>query len=137
MAALWRRSRGRIEVEIVSAFVVGAAAFVVAAVVGNAARSHVPAAVLGLLFIAAVIAVAWFGGIVYAAPVGLVTLQAFDWYFLPPLRVLDGATVFVLAVSMLTAVLIAEIASVAARRATASEEARDVLAEEQAALRRV
>ncbi|MCZ4491213.1 MAG: putative GAF-sensor signal transduction histidine kinase [Conexibacter sp.] len=137
MTVWWPRYRGRVEAEIVAAFLVGVAAFVIAAVVGNAARSHVPAALMGLLFIGAVLAVARFGGIVYAVPVGLVSLQAFDWYFLPPLRALDGATVFVLAVSILTAVLVAEVASRAGRRAAASEEARGVLSDEQAALRRV
>ena len=84
----WRR--GRFWVEIVLAVLVGVAAFVVAAVVGTAARSHVPAVLLGLLLLLAVLAVARFAGILYALPVGVVTIEAFDWYFLPPLRNLDG-----------------------------------------------
>ena len=83
----WRR--GRFWVEIVLAVVVGVAAFVVAAVVSTAARSHVPAALLGLLLLLVVLAVA--RG--FATQVG--------------------------------------------RRAAGSERARGVLAEEQAALRRV
>ena len=90
----WRR--GRFWVEIVLAVVVGVAAFVVAAVVSTAARSHVPTMLLGLVLLLAVLAVARFAGILYALPVGVVTILAFDWYFLPPLRNLDGATVLVL-----------------------------------------
>jgi hypothetical protein len=79
----WRR--GRFWAEVVLAVVVGVAAFVVAAVVSTAARSHVPAALLGLLLLLllVVLAVARFAGILYALPVGVVTIEAFDWYFLP------------------------------------------------------
>jgi K+-sensing histidine kinase KdpD len=117
--------------------VVGVAAFVLAALVSAAARTHVPTLVLGPFFVAVVLAVARFGGVVYAVPVGLVSLYAFDWYFLLPLRDLDTATLVVLGVSIVTAVLVAEIASRAGRRADSSEEARGVLADEQTALRRV
>jgi signal transduction histidine kinase len=137
MAAWWLRRHGRVEVEIASALVVGVAAFVVAAFVGNAARSHVPDLLMGLVFLGGVVAVAQFAGIVYAVPVGVVTFQAFDWYFLPPLRSLNGATVVLLALSLATSLLVAEVASRAGRRALVSEEAREVLADEQGALRRV
>jgi signal transduction histidine kinase len=137
MKARWLRYRERVELEIVLAFAVSAGAFVVAAVIGTAARGQVSPWIMGPLFIAVVLAIARFRGVVYAVPVGLVSLQAFDWYFLPPLRALDGATVFVLAVSILVAILVAEVASHAGRRAAVSEEARGVLADEQAALRRV
>jgi signal transduction histidine kinase len=131
----WRR--GRFWVEIVLALVVGVAAFVVAAVVSTAARSHVPAVLLGLLLLLAVLAVARFAGILYALPVGVVTIEAFDWYFLPPLRNLDGATVLVLGLFLGMAVIVGGVATQAGRRAAASEQARVVLADEQAALRRV
>lgn len=135
---LWsRRNRSRLEVEIVLALVVGAIAFALAAPVSRAAQSHVPALLLGLVFVAAVLAVARFAGLVYAVPVGLVSLLAYDWYFLPPYRALDAETAVVLGVSIVTSVLVAEIASHAGRRADASEQARDMLANEQAALRRV
>jgi signal transduction histidine kinase len=131
----WRR--GRFWVEIVLALVVGVAAFVVAAVVSTAARSHVPAVLLGLLLLLAVLAVACFAGIMYALPVGVVTIEAFDWYFLPPLRNLDGATVLVLGLSLGMSVIVGAVATQAGRRAAGSEQARGVLAGEQAALRRV
>ena len=131
----WRR--GWFWVEIVLAVVVGVAAFVAAAVVSTAARSHVPAVLLGLLFLLAVLAVARFAGILYALPVGVVTVLAFDWYFLPPLRNLDGATVLVLGLFLGMSVIVGTVATQAGRRAADSEHARGVLAGEQAALRRV
>ena len=132
-----QRRRGRFWVEIVLAVVVGVAAFVAAAVVSTVARSHVPAVLLGLFFLLVVLAVARFAGILYALPVGVVTIEAFDWYFLPPLRNLDGATVFVLALFLAVSVIVGGFATQAGRRAAGSEQARGVLAEEQAALRRV
>jgi len=131
----WRR--GRFWLEIVLAVLVGVAAFVVAAVVSTAARSHVPAGLLGVLLLLAVLAVARFAGILYALPVGVVTIEAFDWYFLPPLRNLDGATVLVLGLFLGMAVIVGAVATQAGRRAAGSEQARGVLADEQAALRRV
>jgi signal transduction histidine kinase/putative methionine-R-sulfoxide reductase with GAF domain len=124
-------------VEIVQAVLVGVAAFVVAAIVSTAARSHVPAVFLGLLLLLAVLAVARFAGILYALPVGVVTIEAFDWYFLPPLRNLDGATVLVLGLFLGMSVIVGAVATQAARRAAGSEQARGVLSDEQAALRRV
>jgi signal transduction histidine kinase/putative methionine-R-sulfoxide reductase with GAF domain len=123
--------------EIVLAVLVGVAAFVVAAVVSTAARSHVPAVLLGLLFLLAVLAVARLAGILYALPVGVVTIEAFDWYFLPPLRNLDWATVLVLGLFLGMSVIVGAVATQAGRRAAGSEQARGVLAGEQAALRRV
>jgi signal transduction histidine kinase len=124
-------------VEIVLAVVVGVAAFIVAALVSTAARSHVPAVLLGLLFLLAVLTVARVAGILYALPVGVVIIEAFDWYFLPPLRALDAATVLVLGLFLAMAVTVGAVATQAGRRAAGSEQARGVLAGEQAALRRV
>jgi signal transduction histidine kinase len=132
-----RRYRGRLEAEIVLAFVVGGVAFVLAALISSAARSHVPDVLLGAFFILVVVAVAHFAGILYALPVGVVSIEAFDWYFLPPLRKLDAATGFILGLFLVMSVLVGALATRAGQRATASEEARGVLADEQAALRRV
>jgi signal transduction histidine kinase len=131
----WRR--GRFWVENVLAVVVGVAAFVVAALVSTVARSHGPAVLLGLLLLLAVLAVARFAGVLYALPVGVVTILALDWYFLPPLRQLDAATVLVLGLFLAVAVIVGAVATQAGRRAAGSEQARGVLADEQAALRRV
>jgi signal transduction histidine kinase len=140
VTAWWRTYRGGLPAELVLAFVVGAAAFLVAALVSAGARSHAPAALLGLLFIVVVLAVAHFGGVVYAIPVGLASIVAFDWYFLPPTHPLatpDAQNVFALGVFLVTSVLVGEVAARAGRRAVVSEEARGALAEEQAALRRM
>jgi hypothetical protein len=80
-------------VEIVLAAAAGVAAFVVAALVSAAARPHVPPVLVGPLLLLAVLAVTRFAGILYALPVGVATILAFDWYLLPPLRDLDAATV--------------------------------------------
>jgi K+-sensing histidine kinase KdpD len=118
------RYRGRLEAEIVLALVVGGAAFVLAALVSAAARSHVPDVLLGAFFILVVVAVAHFAGILYALPVGVVSIEAFDWYFLPPLRKLDAATGFILGLFLTMSVLVGALAARAGRRATTSEEAR-------------
>jgi signal transduction histidine kinase len=131
------RYRGRLAVEIVLAAAVGVAAFILAALVSAAARSHVPGLVLGPLLLLAVLAVARFTGILYALPVGVAAVLAFDWYFLPPLRDLDAATVLVLGLFLATSVMVGAFVTTGSRRVIASERARAVIAEEQSALRRV
>jgi signal transduction histidine kinase len=131
------RFRGRLAVEIVLASTAGVAAFVLAARVNAIARSHVPGLVLGPLLLVVVLVVARFAGILYALPVGVATVLAFDWYFLPPLRDLDAATVLVLGLFLGTSVIVGAFATTTSRRAIASEQARGAIAEEQAALRRV
>src|SRR5882672_12764851 len=128
---------GPLVVEIGLALVVGVAAFVLAAAAGAAARSHVPEVLFGVLLLAVVLAVARFAGIMYALPVGVVTILAFDWYFLPPLRGLDAGTALVLGLFLVMAVGVSGFATHARRRVARSEEARGALADEQAALRRV
>ena len=128
----WRVRR----VEVVLALAVGVAAFVLAAVVGTAARSHVP------LWPSACSCSSqcWrspFRRDPLRAAGGVVTILAFDWYFLPPLRKLDAATVLVLALFLVMAAIVAAFATETGRRATGSEQARGVLADEQTALRRV
>jgi signal transduction histidine kinase len=140
VSSWWRRYRGRLEVEIALAVVVAVAAFVLAALVSSAARSHVPGALLVAFFLLVIVAVARYGGVLYAVPVGVVTVEAFDWYFLPPTRPLtspDDASLFVLGLFIVMSLLVATVAVRAGRRAAASEGARGMLAEEQAALRRV
>jgi signal transduction histidine kinase len=131
------RYRGRLPVEIVLAAAAGVAAFVVAALVSAAARPHVPPVLVGPLLLLAVLAVARFAGILYALPVGVATILAFDWYLLPPLRDLDAATVLVLSLFLGTSVIVGAFATTTSRRVIASEQARGAIAEEQSALRRV
>ena len=54
---------------------------------------------------------------------GLVIILAFDWYFLPPLRKLDAATVLVLGLFLVMAVIVGAFAARAGSRAAGSEEA--------------
>src|SRR5829696_1173894 len=131
------RYRGRLAVEIVLAAAAGVAAFVLAALVSAAARSHVPPVLVGPILLLAVLAMARFAGILYALPVGVATVLAFDWYLLPPLRDLDAATVVVLGLFLGTSVIVGAFATTTSRRVIASEQARGAIAEEQAALRRV
>ena len=134
----WSRGHlGRLSVETVLALAGGVAAFALAAVVCTAARDHVPALLLGFLLLLFVLVVARLAGIMYALPVGVVVVQAFDWYFLPPLRDFDAATAFVLALFLLVSVIVAAVTTQAGRRAVASEQARGDLAETQACLRRL
>jgi Domain of unknown function (DUF4118) len=66
-----------------------------------------------------VLAVARFAGILYALPVGVATILAFDWYFLPPLRNLDRATVLVPGLFLAMAVIVGAVATQAGRRGAA------------------
>ncbi|MDX6449982.1 MAG: hypothetical protein QOH16_31 [Gaiellaceae bacterium] len=137
MTGWLRRNHGRLEFEVVAASLAAAVAFPISAVLCTAARSVIPTVFFAAVLVLALAAIAHFGGVTYALPVGVVTLETFDWYFLPPLAVVNAASVFVLATFVATSILVAEIATHAGRRAIASEDARVVLADEQAALRRV
>jgi signal transduction histidine kinase len=137
MTGWFRRNRGRLEFEVGAALLASVVTFPVAAFLCSAARSHVPTVLFVALLVATLAMIAHFAGVIYAVPVGVVTLEAFDWYFLPPLRPFDHGTLLVLAIFIPTSILVSQIAARAGRRATASEDARVMLADEQAALRRV
>src|SRR3954471_3393222 len=129
--------RRRLWVRIALAFAVGVASFALASVLCTAARGHVPVVLVGGLLLLVVLAVTRLAGILFALPVGVVIILAYDWYILPPLRDLDGATVFLLGLFLTMSVMVGAVTSEATRRAVGSERARAVLAEEQAGLRRV
>jgi signal transduction histidine kinase len=131
------RHGGRALLEVVLALAAGAAAFAVIAVVGTAARSRVHEVLFGVLLLVGVGVVARGAGILFALPVGVAAILAFDWYFLPPLRALDANTLLVLGAFLITSVMVAEAATRASRRAISSERARGALVAEQGALRRV
>jgi signal transduction histidine kinase len=123
---------------VVLAILAAVAAFAVASVVSVAARhSHVPGLVLGLALLAVVLAIAQTAGILYALPVGVVSTEAYDWFFLPPLRKLDAGAYSVLGLLIAMAVIVGAVTTTIARNAVESERARGNLADEQAALRRV
>ncbi|NMO51482.1 GAF domain-containing protein [Actinoplanes sp. TBRC 11911] len=124
--------------EVVLAVLAAIAGFAVASLVCVAARHlHVPAVVLGLILLAAVLVLARMTGILYALPVGVAAVQAYDWFFLPPLRDLNAAALSVLGLLIAMTVIVGRVTTTAARNAVASERARGLLADDQAALRRV
>jgi hypothetical protein len=123
--------------EPVLPLIAGVGSFAVTAVIGRAARARVPEVLFGLLLLVGVAVLARVLGILFALPVGVAAVLAFDWYFLSPLRALDGNTVLVLGTFLIISVLVGEAATRASRRAISSERARGALATEQGALRRV
>jgi signal transduction histidine kinase len=137
----WAQALRRLDewplIEAVLALATGVAAFAVTALLGSAARSRLPDALFALFLVAGVAVVAVCTGILFALPVGVAAVLAFDWYFLPPLRALDGNTVLVLGTFLIVSVVVGTVTVRAGHRASASEEARGALAEEQSALRHV
>jgi GAF domain-containing protein len=126
--------------EIALAFLAGAGTFVLVAVVVAGIKSDVLIVLLGVPFVAAIVAVARLGGVAYAVPIAMAGMLAYDWFYLPPTHPLefpDSANLADLLVYLAVAVLIGELAAHATRHAEVSEAARTKLVEEQAALRRV
>ncbi|HEY0447832.1 GAF domain-containing protein [Actinophytocola sp.] len=140
MAAREHAGRLPLGAEIALAFATGAGAFALAGVVLAGVGTDLVVALLGVVYVAVVVAVARFANIAYAVPVGMAGILAYDWFFLPPTHPLtfpDSANLVDLVVYLGVAVLLGELAAHAARRAEAAERAREEIADEQAALRRV
>jgi two-component system sensor histidine kinase KdpD len=98
----------------------------VAAVTGAiyALRPLAPVLSLGVLYLFAVLPVAVLWGLAYAIPVSIASMLAFNFFFLPPVhtfRLADGENWFALAVYLVTAVLVSELAARARRRAAEAE----------------
>ena len=137
----WRPGRALVgSLELVLAFAAGAATFALGAVILDAVDSAVVVTGLGILFGGVLVLIARALGSVYTVPVGMGGILAFDWFYLPPTHPLEmpdtGNLVQVLGVLGL-AVLLGELGDRNARRAEAAEHARGLVADEQAALRRV
>jgi signal transduction histidine kinase len=111
---------------------------VVTATIGLA-QSAVPPRSLEVLYMPAVLSVAVLWGLMYALGASVASALAFDWYFLPPTHRLffHASDVGALAVLIACALVMSQLSSRAHARARASERARGLIAEEQAALRRV
>jgi signal transduction histidine kinase len=137
----WERARRvSLAAEGGLAFVAGASAFWLAGAALAGIDSDVIAALLGAAYLVAVIAIARMLGVVYAVPVAMAGMLAYDWFYLPPthrFEVPDTANLVDLIAYLGVAVLIGELAAHAVRRAERSESARATIAAEQAALRRV
>jgi signal transduction histidine kinase len=122
------------------AFLAGAAGFWLAAAALSGIDSDVVAALLGLAYIASVVAIARVWGVAYAVPVGMAGMLSYDWFYLPPthtFEVPDTANLLDLVIFIGVGVLLGQLAADAVRRARRSERARAAIAAEQAALRRV
>jgi signal transduction histidine kinase len=114
----------------------------VAAVTGVVAlaKSEVPVFSLGILYVFAVLPIAFFWGLALALAVAVASVVTFDYLSVPPVHsfhLWNVADCSALAVYLVTAVVVSVLATTARRRAELSEEARAVLAGERAALRRV
>ncbi len=101
-----------------------AVAVVTAAVYGLSQIA--PVLSLGGLYLFAVLPVAVFYGLAYALAVSVASMLAFNFFFLPPLHTFaltDSENWVALAVYLVTAVVVSELAAVARRRAIAAADA--------------
>ncbi|MGW6200770.1 GAF domain-containing sensor histidine kinase [Kribbella sp. NPDC055110] len=133
----WVRLRRSLLLQCVAALAAGVVAFVLAAGVCTAARDRVPVVVVGVVLLIVVFGIARLSGIMYALPIGVVVILAFDWYILPPLRALDSATVLLLVLFLVMSVVVAAVTTDAGRRSVEAERARGDMADTQASLRRL
>jgi two-component system, OmpR family, sensor histidine kinase KdpD len=88
-------------------------------------RSSVPVLSLGVLYLFAVLPIAIVWGRAFSIPVALASMLAFNFLFLPPVHtftLLDERDWFALAVYLVTAVVVSDLASRARRRAAEAEQ---------------
>jgi two-component system, OmpR family, sensor histidine kinase KdpD len=103
-----------------------AASVVLLAVVTGAIellKTHVPVLSLGVLYLFAVLPVAVLWGIAYAVPVSVAGMALFNFLFLPPLytfTLADSRNWFALAVFLVTAIVVSELAARSRRQAQES-----------------
>jgi two-component system, OmpR family, sensor histidine kinase KdpD len=86
-------------------------------------KGHVPVLSLGVLYLFAVLPVAVVWGLAYAIPVSIASMAAFNFLFLPPLytfTLADSRNWFALAVFLVTAVVVSELAARSRRQARES-----------------
>lgn len=135
--------RAHVAAEAGLAFVFGAGWFVLLSLLvgtsGFSSRAVLALSVI-VLDVAAVWMLARLLGIGYGVAVGVAGVVALDWYCIPPIHeaaVPDAENALALGAYLVTGTLLGQLAASARRRAEASEREVRVLAEEQAALRRV
>jgi len=95
-----------------------AVAFVTAAIA--LFEDFVPVLSLGALYIFAVLPVALLWGLSYAIPVSIASMLAFNWFYLPPVHTFtlaDSRNWFALAVYLVTAIVVSDLAARSRRRA--------------------
>ena len=86
-------------------------------------KAHVPVLSLAVLYLFAVLPVAVVWGLAYAIPVSIASMLAFNFFFLPPLYTLtlqDSRNWFALAVFVVTAIVVSELAARTRRQARES-----------------
>src|SRR5436309_13081627 len=91
----------------------------------EALHPYVPVLSLGVLYVFAVLPVAVAWGLAYAIPVSVASMLAFNFFFLPPTHTFalrDNENWFALAVYLVTAVVVSELAARARRRAVEAEQ---------------
>src|SRR5207237_8787424 len=118
-----RRPIGVAEAIVAALASAGAVALVTAAIA--LVEPYVPVLSLGVLYVFAVLPVAVFWGLVFAVPVSVASMLAFNWFYLPPRHTFalsDGANWFALAVYLVTAIVVSGLAARARRRAREAEQ---------------
>jgi K+-sensing histidine kinase KdpD len=86
-------------------------------------KAHVPVLSLAVLYLFAVLPVAVVWGLAYAIGVSIASMLAFNFFFLPPLYTLtlqDSRNWFALAVFLVTAIVVSELAARSRRQARES-----------------
>jgi two-component system sensor histidine kinase KdpD len=86
-------------------------------------KAHVPVLSLGVLYLFAVLPIAVVWGLAYAIAVSIASMLAFNFFFLPPLYTLtlqDSRNWFALAVFVVTAIVVSELAARSRRQARES-----------------
>jgi signal transduction histidine kinase len=126
--------------EVVLAYCAAAAFFTLVAVSIASSGSDVLVLALGVVYVAAVVAMVHWWGVAYGVAAAMAGLLAYDWFYFPPTHAHefpDRANLADIVIYIGVAVLVGELASYAGRRADDSEVARIQLVDEQSALRRV
>src|SRR4051794_19966725 len=137
----WKRSPSiHLAAEAGVAFLASAAFFLLAAAAVPLRDELVLILILGVLYLYVVLAAARRLGALYGVPLAIAAGLALDSFYIPPTPEFGSAhwqNWLVIAIYILLGVLIGMLGAGSERRAKASEQGRGLLAQEQAALRRV
>ena len=104
-------------------FATGVAGIVLVTLIIELLQSFVPVLSLGVLYVFAVLPMAVLWGSVASVAVAVASMLAFNFFFLPPLytfTLADPSNWFALAVFLVTAIVVSELAARSRRRATES-----------------
>src|SRR5579864_1687549 len=110
---------------IAGGLLASAVAVAVVTAVIELVKPYVPVLSLGVLYVFAVLPIAVVYGLGLALVVSIASMLAFNWFHLPPVHTFtlaDSENWFALAVYLVTAVVVSELAARARRRAAAAEQ---------------